>query len=621
MKDREKENAKGKSDRKSDRKKARALNILKNDTGISESPAPTCTLFICNAGLTTGCSTQNLLPVFSPYGTIQSIVLIPAKSYSFVVFRSIESAVQCMDGVNGKIGVDEDGLSSGGNKAGISGPLYLSYVDHAPPQVQDNWCEKLPSGLEVLEAFISSQEEKELLGLFDWTESSSLDGAMKHRQVKHFGYEFNYTTNNIDPNLPLEAKIPDLCLDICQRAVEKGLIDVLPDQLTINRYLPGQGIPPHTDTHSCCTSTILSLSLGSSTVMQFRGPGAKLVSVLLPAKSLLVMSGESRYAWTHGITPHKHDVVKDKDSGGLTLLTRGERVSLTFRKTLGGPCVCSYPLYCDSVAKESRDTQQGKEAVEEDTAAKLEALHVHQVYETIADHFSDTRHKPWPQVLEFLKMLDPGSVLLDLGCGNGKYLGQEGSESRMEIGMDYSQGLLDIVVQRGHQACRSDLLFVPCRDSVADGIICIAALHHLSTTVRRLSSLREMTRVLAPGGKFLIYVWAKDQRKGEASSYLKQNKKNFKKSQVEVKVEEEIGQFGLPVHVNRTQFKHQDLLVPWKLKNEKTPEICENSPVFQRYYHVFEEGELEGLIGQIDQLTVIRSYYDQGNHCVIAQKI
>merc|ERR1719402_1009092 len=145
MKEKEKENAKKKSDRKSDRKKARALNILKNDTGISESPLPTCTLFICNAGLTTGCSTQNLLPVFSPYGNIQSVVLIPGKSYSFVVFQSVESAVECMDQVNGKIGVDENNLDSVGNKAGINGHLYLSFVDHAP-QVQDNWSEKLPSG-------------------------------------------------------------------------------------------------------------------------------------------------------------------------------------------------------------------------------------------------------------------------------------------------------------------------------------------------------------------------------------------------------------------------------------------------------------------------------------------
>jgi ubiquinone/menaquinone biosynthesis C-methylase UbiE len=42
------------------------------------------------------------------------------------------------------------------------------------------------------------------------------------------------------------------------------------------------------------------------------------------------------------------------------------------------------------------------------------------VYEQIAGHFSTTRHKPWPKVVEFMELVPAGSVLLDLGCGNGK---------------------------------------------------------------------------------------------------------------------------------------------------------------------------------------------------------
>ena len=46
-----------------------------------------------------------------------------------------------------------------------------------------------------------------------------------------------------------------------------------------------------------------------------------------------------------------------------------------------------------------------------------------QVYEEIAYHFSDTRHKPWPRIAEFLVAQEAGSILLDIGCGNGKYFG------------------------------------------------------------------------------------------------------------------------------------------------------------------------------------------------------
>lgn len=45
-----------------------------------------------------------------------------------------------------------------------------------------------------------------------------------------------------------------------------------------------------------------------------------------------------------------------------------------------------------------------------------------QVYDEISNHFSETRHKRWPNVTKFLEGLEEGTLLLDVGCGNGKYL-------------------------------------------------------------------------------------------------------------------------------------------------------------------------------------------------------
>uniref|UniRef100_A0A8C0AN48 Uncharacterized protein n=1 Tax=Buteo japonicus TaxID=224669 RepID=A0A8C0AN48_9AVES len=56
-------------------------------------------------------------------------------------------------------------------------------------------------------------------------------------------------------------------------------------------------------------------------------------------------------------------------------------------------------------------------------ASKLEQECVHKVYEEIATHFSSTRHSPWPRIVEFLRSLPKGSIVADVGCGNGKYLG------------------------------------------------------------------------------------------------------------------------------------------------------------------------------------------------------
>lgn len=53
-------------------------------------------------------------------------------------------------------------------------------------------------------------------------------------------------------------------------------------------------------------------------------------------------------------------------------------------------------------------------------ASRVEEEHVRSVYDNIADHFSSTRYKAWPIVESYVAGLSPGSVGLDVGCGNGK---------------------------------------------------------------------------------------------------------------------------------------------------------------------------------------------------------
>jgi alkylated DNA repair protein alkB family protein 8 len=85
-----------------------------------------------------------------------------------------------------------------------------------------------------------------------------------------------------------------------------------------------------------------------------------------------------------------------------------------------------------------------------------------------------------------------------------------------------------------------------------------------------------MLRILAPNGVCLIYVWAKEQ--------------------------------------SERTFEESDCLVPWT-KKDKT---------YQRFYHVFEEGELETLVTSVTldshRFEIERSYYDKANWVVIARK-
>ena len=71
---------------------------------------------------------------------------------------------------------------------------------------------------------------------------------------------------------------------------------------------------------------------------------------------------------------------------------------------------------------------------------EMEKKHVYEVYDKIAPHFSHTRYKPWPKVEKFLNELEDGQMVLDVGCGNGKYLGV--NKGLVMVGTDRSIGLL-----------------------------------------------------------------------------------------------------------------------------------------------------------------------------------
>lgn len=171
-----------------------------------------------------------------------------------------------------------------------------------------------------------------------------------------------------------------------------------------------------------------------------------------------------------------------------------------------------------------------------------------------------------------------------------------------------------------------------------------------------MAAVTELVRLLKVGGHALIYVWAMEQEyKNQNSKYLKtdknmENQENVKPKTSKQKperrndldeansesIERQVhaGKVGsmpadgeedcgkeipprLSVHTNRTAFVSQDLLVPWHLKGEVK---ASPGPVFHRFYHVFQRGELEHLCASVSGVEVQQSYYDQGNWCIVLQK-
>lgn len=121
------------------------------------------------------------------------------------------------------------------------------------------------------------------------------------------------------------GELPSWASDLAVRLRRDGFLPDVPDQLVANDYRPGTGIFAHVD-QAVFGDTIASVSLGSTCVMRFSdGESNRVEELLLEPRSVLVLSGEARWAWTHEIPARAVDAWQNHDR------PRSRRVSLTFR--------------------------------------------------------------------------------------------------------------------------------------------------------------------------------------------------------------------------------------------------------------------------------------------------
>ena len=182
-------------------------------------------------------------------------------------------------------------------------------------------------GLKILFNFISEEEEKELLNNID---KSNWLTDLK-RRVQHYGYKYDYKARRIDQSFFI-GEIPKWMKYLSDRLQQQKIIDFVPDQAIINEYIDEQGIAAHIDCKPCFGDTIISISLAGQCVMNFQKdqPCAEQnkIPLLIQPKTLIVMTGESRFNWYHGIAGRK----LDKFNGQTH--KRQRRVSITFRKVI-----------------------------------------------------------------------------------------------------------------------------------------------------------------------------------------------------------------------------------------------------------------------------------------------
>ena len=356
--------------------------------------------------------------------------------------------------------------------------------------------------------------------------------------------------------------------------------------------------------------------------MHFKTPENVTKDLYLRPRSLVVFSGEVRYNWLHSIATRKLDKITSSNNEDGALKFRSRRVSLTLRKVKkdGKPCECKWTQMCDSQNKSVAVTENllGGEAgqapvyqpnnEQPQVATKMEKEHVYDVYEKIAPHFSNTRYKGWPKVEEFINNIPAGSIMADVGCGNGKYLGCN-AQNIFSIGTDRSFGLIDCCKEKdiSYQTFVADSLLLPVRASCVDRVISIAVVHHFSTDSLRIQAISEFHRILRVGGQVLIYVWAYEQEH-----------KKFQQQDVFVK-------WNLQDSYKKGQKAEEEKSNPEQTSFIETaiPDEQKKTTVYHRYYHMFLQGELEKLITNNfeGKLEIKDGFFDHANWVVVCEKV
>ena len=179
------------------------------------------------------------------------------------------------------------------------------------------------NGLFYKKNFIKNSLHDELLEyLSDDNEfwKSIIPNNSNSRKVMHFGYAYNYTTNNIHEKA---EKMPKIIKKL-RKNLKKYFSNYKQfNQCIINKYLPGQGISKHID-RTEFGNTICCVTIGSGAVMKFTQFN-NTVEVNTTPRSLYVMTNDARYKWRHEMENRKYDIINEEK------IERGIRYSITFR--------------------------------------------------------------------------------------------------------------------------------------------------------------------------------------------------------------------------------------------------------------------------------------------------
>jgi SAM-dependent methyltransferase len=210
-----------------------------------------------------------------------------------------------------------------------------------------------------------------------------------------------------------------------------------------------------------------------------------------------------------------------------------------------------------------------------------------EIFDQIAPEWYNLRHRTiFRMELEALARRWRRGKLLNVGCAHGPDFPPFVPDFEL-YGVDFSAQMLELAREYAAKykfsvnLTQADARRLPFADDFFDYAIAVATYHHIEDNEGRLQALKELKRVLKPGGEAFITVWNKWQP--------------------------------------RFWLKKKDILVPWKSGDK----------VLNRYYHLFSYGELEKMVCKAG-FEVLKSFAENRyklpiktfsrNICVVVKK-
>lgn len=191
----------------------------------------------------------------------------------------------------------------------------------------------------------------------------------------------------------------------------------------------------------------------------------------------------------------------------------------------------------------------------------------------MAEDFSRKREFVSEDLKKLTEEVKEGERILDSGCGNGRLFKILKEKKVNYYGIDFSEKLIEMAKNKFPEAkfLVADCLNLPFPDNFFDKVFSISVFHHIPSQELRVQYLKEIKRVLKPGGILILRVW------------------NFWKKKEGLKL---ILKFAFLKILGKTKLDFFDIFFPWK--NSK------GNVIVQRYFHCFRKKELEKIAKKVN---------------------